>query len=277
MPPGADPGCAGNRQIGDGSVGLRSANVKSSQVKDTASKEKMRDKTGEQAPVLSARERLRLHVNRNLALQQEGAKTGNGSGGIDKGPASAGAPPAPPRGASPANPGTPPPTTAQPHSKNVANPRQASNGLDSLYGPITDNRLGKGDISQGPNSSGSAVERSKTNVASPGHTVLSPVDSLNVPLNMSMDMADTLVESSGLVSGEEETTSGFDSSDITETPPFIPTAEWGETSGSLGVAGLSDSSQLYYNEDGCRGGPDAVVDDDWVQGLYDMEGMADTA
>lgn len=101
MPPGADPGGACNRQIGDGSVGLRAANVKSLQVKDNASQDKMGDKTGGQAPVLSARERLRLHVNRNLALQQEGAKTG--IGGIDKGPASAGAPPAPPRGASPGN------------------------------------------------------------------------------------------------------------------------------------------------------------------------------
>lgn len=35
---------------------------------------------------------------------------------------------------------------------------------------------------------------------------------------------------------------------------------------------------MYYNEDGTRGGNEAVVDDDWVQGLYDMEGMSgDTA
>ncbi len=48
--------------------------------------------------MLSARERLRLHVNRNLAMQQQEAKMGGAS---DKGPASAGGPSAPPRGASP--------------------------------------------------------------------------------------------------------------------------------------------------------------------------------
>ena len=36
--------------------------------------------------------------------------------------------------------------------------------------------------------------------------------------------------------------------------------------------------QLYYNEDGGRGAGEVGVDDDWVQGLYDMEGMSgDTA
>lgn len=76
---------------------------------------------------------------------------------------------------------------------------------------------------------------------------------------------------------EEETSSGFDSSDITETPPFIPAQEWNES--SLGENELGDASPLYGNaEDGCRGTGEVAVDDDWVQGLYDMEGMsADTA
>ena len=41
----------------------------------------------------------------------------------------------------------------------------------------------------------------------------------------------------------------------------------------------SKKKQLYGNaEDGCRGTGEVAVDDDWVQGLYDMEGMsADTA
>ena len=59
----------------------------------------------------------------------------------------------------------------------------------------------------------------------------------------------------------------------TETPPFIPAQEWTESSCALGESG-ADTSQLYDNEDGTRGGNEAVVDDDWVQGLYDMEGMA---
>ena len=39
-----------------------------------------------------------------------------------------------------------------------------------------------------------------------------------------------------------------------------------------------NKKQLYYNEDGGRGAGEMGVDDDWVQGLYDMEGMSgDTA
>jgi hypothetical protein len=51
----------------------------------------------------------------------------------------------------------------------------------------------------------------------------------------------------------------------------------------LGWSGFSPNhqkkKQLYGNaEDGCRGTGEVAVDDDWVQGLYDMEGMsADTA
>jgi hypothetical protein len=98
MAPGADVGGAANRQIGDGgSVALR-AGVKVSQVKDMNISPEKKGENQDQAPVLSARERLRLHVNRNLALQQETLKSGCG---IDKGPASAGGPPVPPRGASP--------------------------------------------------------------------------------------------------------------------------------------------------------------------------------
>jgi len=77
-------------------------------------------------------------------------------------------------------------------------------------------------------------------------------------------------------SAEEETSSGFDSSDITETPPFIPAQEWSES--ALGENELGDSGKLYYNEDGGGGAGEVGVDDDWVQGLYDMEGMSgDTA
>jgi hypothetical protein len=100
MPPGADVGGAANRQIGDGSVGQRAANAKGSQIKDSAIKnEKNGDsKGGDNGHALSARERLRLHVNRNLA-QQEMAKTTV----IEKGPGTARGSPAPPRGASPGN------------------------------------------------------------------------------------------------------------------------------------------------------------------------------
>lgn len=93
MAPGADVGGAANRQVGDASMGLRSA-VKGSQVRVG---EKNSEGSGD-APLLSARERLRLHVNRNLAMQQHEAQVGGAS---DKGPASAGGPSAPPRGASP--------------------------------------------------------------------------------------------------------------------------------------------------------------------------------
>lgn len=58
--------------------------------------------------------------------------------------------------------------------------------------------------------------------------------------------------------------------------PFIPAQEWSES--ALGENELGDSGQLYYNEDGGRGAGEVGVDDDWVQGLYDMEGMSgDTA
>ena len=103
MPPVADVGGAANRQVGDGAVGMRGANVKGAPVKDAKSENHNGDSkggSGDQAPMLSARERLRLHLNRNLAMQQQEAKTGGAS---DKGPAPAGGPPAPPRGASPGN------------------------------------------------------------------------------------------------------------------------------------------------------------------------------
>jgi len=260
MPPVADVGGSANRQVPDGSMGLRPSSGRGSQGKDKGGGKNGENKSSGLS-ALSARERLRLHVNRNLALQQEA-----GRGGSDRGPASAGSPTAPPRGASPANSSTPPPTSAQqPLAKIGANSRQ-NYGLHGLYGPITDTRLGRHDISQGPNSAGSTTQ-SNTTSSTP---VQSAVEMLDVPLNMSFDMGDQLVQSSPLASGEEEeeTESAFDPSDMTETPPFIPTAEWADS--SLG----GDNSQLYYNEDGCRGGPDGVVDDEWVQGLYDMEGMA---
>lgn len=126
MAPGADIGGAANRQIADG-MSLRSA--RGAQVKDLPSKGAGTSATSQktEAPVLTARERLRMHVNRNLALQQ----TSNS----DKGPASAGGPPAAPRGASPANSNTPPPTS----HPGIASKR----GL----GPITDTRLGKRGLS----------------------------------------------------------------------------------------------------------------------------------
>jgi hypothetical protein len=44
------------------------------------------------------------------------------------------------------------------------------------------------------------------------------------------------------------------------------------------VTHIKKKKQLYYNEDGGRGAGEVGVDDDWVQGLYDMEGMSgDTA
>jgi hypothetical protein len=96
MAPGADVGGAANRQVGDASMGLRTA-VKGSQVKVGEKNSDGKGGSGD-APMLSARERLRLHVNRNLAMQQHEAQVGGAS---DKGPASAGGPSAPPRGASP--------------------------------------------------------------------------------------------------------------------------------------------------------------------------------
>lgn len=258
MAPGADVGGAANRQVGDASMGLR-ATVKGSQVKVGEKNSDGKGGSGD-APMLSARERLRLHVNRNLAMQQHEAQVGGAS---DKGPASAGGPSAPPRGASPANSNTPPPN----------HPRQQNNGLDRLFGPITDTRLGRGDISQGQGSPEFAREAS-TPVAEGGCT---SIEMLDVPLNMSIDMGDPFVKTSPLAAAEEETSSGFDSSDITETPPFIPAQEWNES--ALGENELGDASPLYGNaEDGCRGTGEVAVDDDWVQGLYDMEGMSsDTA
>ena len=69
MAPGADIGGAANRQIADG-MSLRSA--RGAQVKDLPSKGAGTSATSQktEAPVLTARERLRMHVNRNLALQQ---------------------------------------------------------------------------------------------------------------------------------------------------------------------------------------------------------------
>jgi len=233
MAPGADVGGAANRQIGDASVGLRTA-VKGSQNKVGEKSGDSKGGSGE-APMLSARERLRLHVNRNLAMQQQEAKMGGAS---DKGPASAGGPSAPPRGASPANSNTPPPTSAQQSTKQGANQRQQNNGLDSLYGPITDTRLGRGDISQGQGSSEFAGEPN-TPLA---EGTSAPIEMLNVPLDMSIDMADPFVKASPLASAEEETSSGFDSSDITETPPFIPAQEWSES--ALGENELGDSGQV---------------------------------
>ena len=44
------------------------------------------------------------------------------------------------------------------------------------------------------------------------------------------------------------------------------------------VTHIKKKKQLYYNEDGGRGAGEVGVDDDWVQGLYDKEGMSgDTA
>jgi len=263
MPPGADVATAAHRQLDNGTGGLRVANiVRGGAVKDMAGEKAGSRPGGEQQPVLSARERLRLHVNRNLALQQGNSKNAAGS---DRGPASAGGPPIPPRGASPANSNTPPPLASGKHGpgsptsdplaspaaqrpvKRVCQSPERPGGVQSLNA-ITDTRLGKGDIAE---------------------SVLSPTEMLNLPLNSNLE--DPFVQPSPLASADDEASRGFD--DSTETPPFIPTQEWTET--SLGEGG-ADSSQLYYNEDGSRGvgGNEAVVDDDWVQGLYDMEGMS---
>ena len=71
-------------------------------------------------------------------------------------------------------------------------------------------------------------------------------------------------------SGTETSSSAFED---TETPPFVPSSEWGEST-ALGEGALGDSQLSYYSEDGVRDGPAGVVDDEWVQGLYDMEGMS---
>ena len=100
MAPGTDVAGAANRQAESGAGGLRVANNgKGVPAKDIAGEKSAAGRSGgDQPPVLSARERLRLHVNRNLALQQEHSKN---SAGNDRGPASAGGPPVAPRGASP--------------------------------------------------------------------------------------------------------------------------------------------------------------------------------
>jgi len=273
MAPGSDVAGAANRQADSGAGGLRVANNgKGVPAKDIAGEKSAAGRSGgDQQPVLSARERLRLHVNRNLALQQEHSKNTAGS---DRGPASAGGPPVAPRGASPASSNTPPPLhpggkhgpgspTSDPLASPAAqrpvkricqSPERQGGGVDSLSA-IMDTRLGKGDIAP--------------DAGAP--PLLSPSEMFNLPLNSSIDLADPFVQASPLAPVEDEASRGFD--DSTETPPFIPAQEWTESSCAPGESG-ADTSQLYYNEDGTRGGNEAVVDDDWVQGLYDMEGMA---
>lgn len=268
MAPGADVGGATNRQLGNGTGGLRVANnTRGTPAKDMAG--------AEQTPVLSARERLRLHVNRNLALQQEHSKNAAGS---DRGPASAGGPPVPPRGASPANSNTPPPlahpgkhgpgsptsdplaspAAQRPVKRACQSPERPGGGVQSLNA-ITDTRLGKGDMA-----------------ATGAPPLLSPSEMFNISSNSAIDLADPFVQASPLASVDDEASRGFD--DSTETPPFLPVQEeqeWTETALGEGRVPVEAACEhLYDNEDGGRAGTEAVVDDDWVQGLYDMEGMA---
>mmetsp|Transcript_48492 Transcript_48492/g.152074 ORF Transcript_48492/g.152074 Transcript_48492/m.152074 type:complete len:83 (-) Transcript_48492:113-361(-) len=76
------------------------------------------------------------------------------------------------------------------------------------------------------------------------------------------------VDMTGPLETQYDSPADFDhANDLAETAPFIPSQEWNDPNLIDG-----DSSHLYYSHEECRPVPD-VVDDDWVQGLYDMEGM----
>uniref|UniRef100_A0A7S0HKY8 Uncharacterized protein n=1 Tax=Hanusia phi TaxID=3032 RepID=A0A7S0HKY8_9CRYP len=221
MPPGADGiGFVSNDQTAAQSIGTGSHQIKTIEM-------------SEAQPALSARERLRQHVNRNIQMQQELArqqaeKQGNFHG-------------------------QPAPSIHVKRSGPVVGLQNQASGLESLFAPIQDTRLGKQDIhSNHANPVGNLNIHPKQ---------LTHADVLSVPINMSVDMT-------GPLETHYDSPADFDhANDLTETAPFIPSQEWNDPNLIDG-----DTSHLYYSHEECRPVPD-VVDDDWVQGLYDMEGM----
>lgn len=176
---------------------------------------------------LSARERLRAHVHRNLQIQQEAAQKASekalSSGEVSGAPAAIAA------------------SSAMALQLGVK-----QQDLQSLYAPIQDTRLGVSDIN--------GEEPGPPEGASPEV----PEALREARIDMSLD-AGGLAGSGGAQEGEEESV-------FAESEPFIPSSEW---------SGLEGVDHLYYSSGSGGGAKDVVgVDDEWVQGIYDMEGMA---
>jgi len=177
-----------------------------------------------EAANLSARERLRAHVHRNLQIQQEAARQASER--------------AQPDDATPAAP------SCAATAALLGVKGGGKRGLEKLYGPIEDTRLGVSDISN-------------------DQDVLAmcsvPASLLGEPINMSLDAGELHVSEDG-----ELDEPGFDDSDA-----FLPGpgSDW---------SGLDTAVHLYYG----AGSPgtdaaakEVVVDDEWVQGIYEMQGM----
>jgi len=106
--------------------------------------------------ILSARERLRLHVQRNLALQESAARTAQVSPHTQGSATAAGSPAtqkAPPKSAkkTSSSSSTPPPIL---QAGSIS--KASASGLEDLYAPHEDTRLGAADLRSG-NSDGYLV------------------------------------------------------------------------------------------------------------------------
>lgn len=190
------------------------------------------NKTGETSSsgALSARERLRAHVHRNLQIQQEAAQKVLEKGETLSSPATTmlgGVP-----------------SSAAALKMGLSGGGRAV-GLEQLYAPIKDTRLGVSDFSD---------KKSALDAGAPAAEALQ-----EIPMDMSIDAGG--VERDGGGGEGEEGGAGF-----TEGEPFLQASDW---------SGLETVDALYYSSGSGGGAKDVVgVDDEWVQGIYDMEGMA---
>lgn len=182
---------------------------------------------------MTARERLRAHLNKNIQLQEQAKQASAKALSTGEVPLSA---------LSPTTSMVSPSTAA---ALQMGLTLLNNNNLESLYAPIQDTRLGVQDISG-------------ENAPPKGAT---PVEVLSAPIDMSLDAG-------GLEHPVEECEELEGGTAFNDSEPFLQNTEWG----ALDAADLLD----YEGENAPS--QDAVgVDDEWVQGLYDMEGMAPDA
>mmetsp|Transcript_51802 Transcript_51802/g.105434 ORF Transcript_51802/g.105434 Transcript_51802/m.105434 type:complete len:236 (-) Transcript_51802:268-975(-) len=184
---------------------------------------------------MSARERLRAHLNKNIQLQEQAkqAEKALATGEVALSPTTS----------------MLSPTSAAALQMGLPLLNNANNkakGLESLYAPIQDTRLGVEDIS------------GETPPPPKGAT---PAEVLHAPIDMSLDAG-------GLERQEEECEECEEENGFNDSEPFLQSNEWG---------GLDAVDHLYNYGENPRSPPVVGVDDEWVQGLYDMEGMAPDA
>ena len=180
--------------------------------------------TAEQ-PALSARERLRLHVQRNLQAQEQKARQ------------------LAEQQAAVARSGIPIlPMQNSPSSNGAVRSTLQNAGLQSLYAPIQDTRLGLSDI-----------EGQEVHDAVPAPCILPEA---SVAVAAAVDFAPLSTGDLGADIGLETNTES--PPEFGDTPPYEQDGEWSVAAGSIRT----------HSHPGPIG---QVGDDEWVEALIDME------